>query len=248
MVRRALLATHHDPDRNARRHHPRGVGQRLGRHEQRAAGARVGRIPAELADGEAVPVGRYQPDGVVVNLEVYPGDDRQRVVAAGRGRDLADRGGEHAAVDGARQPGQLRQPRILLDREGHQGEGRRAAGHGHVVFLVIHLDRERRQAPGDLGQQAPGHERGARFGDLGVEENPGRHLVVEAGQGQAIRGGLEQQPRQNGQHRARWQRARDPGDRLSQRVPLDDEPHSLPPPSRVCHPPRGPYMHTRTRH
>ena len=133
---RALLAALHDPDGNTRRHHPRGVGQRLGRHEQRAAGARVGRIPAELADGEAVPVGRYQPDGVVVDLEVYPGDDRQRVVAAGRGHDLADRGGEHAAVDGARQPGQLRQPRVLPDREGHQGEGRRAAGHGHVVFLV----------------------------------------------------------------------------------------------------------------
>ena len=61
------------------------------------------RMPAKLPDREPVAVGRGERHRLPVKLDVDRGEHRQRVVAAGGRRHLADRGGERAAVRRARQ-------------------------------------------------------------------------------------------------------------------------------------------------
>ena len=57
----------------------------------RRSGARA---PVQLADGQAVPVGRGEREPVAVDLQPDAGQHRQRVVAPGGDGDLGDGGGE----------------------------------------------------------------------------------------------------------------------------------------------------------
>ena len=170
-----------------------------------------------------------------LDLEPDAGEHREGVVPAGGDRHLADGGREQVAAQRAGRTGHLGQGRVVLDRQGEQREAGGAAGHDHLGAVGGHLDRPGRQAAGDVGEQPAADQGHAGLGDVGGDLDPGRHLVVEAGQHQAagrVGVGGQHQARQHGDRRSGRQAAGRPGDCLGQHVALYPEPHRSPPPIR----------------
>ena len=100
----------------------RRLAEHAGRDEQSRAQVRPGRVPAQLADGQPVPVGGHQGERVAGDLDPDAGQRGQGVVAVGRDRHLADGGGQGVT---AHRPGQRRhlgQRRVLLLGQQDQGE------------------------------------------------------------------------------------------------------------------------------
>ena len=165
-----------------------------------------------------------------VDLQPDPGEHRQRVVAAGRHRDLAHRLGQPVGRDGA---GQLRhrgQLRVVLDRHGRQAEPAAAAGDRRPRAVDDQVHRLGRQRTGDVGQQPAGHQHPTGIADGRVELDPGRGLVVEpghrpAGHRPARRTASISTPPSTGTEGRRRQAARDPGGGIGQDVAFDPELH-----------------------
>ena len=145
---------------------------------------RVLRLPQELADREAVAVGGGQGDRVALDLDPHTGEHGQRVVTAGGDGHLGGGGGEDLTGDGAGRGRHLRQRRVLLHRQGVEGEPRGAADHGRPYTVCGDLHRAVGQGAADVGEQPAGDEDGALLLDLGVHRDPRRDLVVEAGEAQ----------------------------------------------------------------
>ena len=80
----------------------------------------------------------------------------------------------------------LRQRRVVLDRHRLQAEPGGAAGQRDLGAVDGHLDRLVGQAAADVGEQPAGDQGPALVGDVGGERGPGRGLVVERGQLQAV--------------------------------------------------------------
>ena len=85
------------------------------------------------------------------------------------------------------------------------------------------------KAAGDLGQQPPGDQHRPRLGHVRVDADPGRDLVIEAGQGQPARLRRQQQPGQ-----APGARAGTAASALSRRPP---QPAHRAPPRTASQPP-----------
>ena len=227
-------------------------GQRLGRAVERARGDErdrgqaglLGR-PGELACRQPVAVGGHQRQLLAVDLDPDSGENRQRVVAAGRDRDLAHGTGEDLARDGSRRGRHGRQRRVVVHRHGQQREAGVAAGHHHLAALGHDLDWPGRQAARNVGEQPARDEDPTRLADVGVDLDPGRDLVVEPGQPQPRRPGrlrLHQDAGEHGHRRSGRQAARRPRDRLGQDVTFDPELHAVPASSALplsTRPPRG---------
>jgi hypothetical protein len=227
----ALAGGEADVDRAGGAERLRGVGERARAHQRDLGDARVGRVPPELAQREAVPVGREQGDLLALDLDADAGQQGQGVVAAGGDRHLGDGAGHLVAVDRARERGHRRQLRVVLDRHGEQGEPAGAAGDGHLGAVELHVDRLVRQRAGDLGEQAARDQHRARLAHVRRDLGARRHLVVEGGEAErAVRLGLDADAGEHRDRRAGGQAASDPRDGFCEDVTFDAELHA--PPSR----------------
>ena len=112
-----------------------------------------GRRPGQLAHGQPESVGGGQNDLLAGDLDADAGQHRQRVIPAGRDRDLTDRLGEQIRGHHTGLLGQRRQRRVVLDRHGRQRESGATAAQRHPGALDADVHRLGRQRPGDVGQQ-----------------------------------------------------------------------------------------------
>jgi hypothetical protein len=186
-------------------------------------------VPLKIAQAGAEAIGRHQRDGRALELETDAGQEREHLVASGRGTGLRHGGREVLGLDGSGRRRHLGQLRVLLD--GHRGEAEPCAAADDLDLRALerHVDRLAGQGLDDLGEQTA-RDKGPSVGaDLGRQRRAGRGLVVESGKGESVRCRLDQQTGQDRDAGAGGQAARGPRDSVSEGVALDTELHVMGP-------------------
>jgi len=216
-----------DGDLRRRAERLRDVGQGLGAHERSSRDVRGGRTPVELAQREAVAVGRKERDLLALDLDTHRGEQRERVVPRGGDGHLGDRVRELLTVEHPDRLGHRGERRVLLDRHREQGEPARPARDLDLGAVELDVDGLVRQRARDLGKELARDQHGATLAHVRRDLRTGRDLVVEAREVQhALRVCLDPHPREHGSRRTCRQAPRRPGDSVGKDIAFHAELHS----------------------
>ena len=164
-----------------------GVGEHLRRHQRGRVDVGGTRVTRSARAGRAgtgrSPASRSSRRRARARTPVSTGSMSSRPAAV---TAWATACAKRVAADRPARLGHLGQRRVVLDRHRLQAEPRRAAGQRDLGALDAHLHRLVRQAAADVGEQAAGDQCPALVADVGVQRGPGRGLVVEGGQLEAV--------------------------------------------------------------